>query len=70
MGEFIDKLKGKAKQAMGKMTGNRKLQSEGLADRAKGEVKGRFEEAKTDLKRAVRRNDRPTSPPPPHASNR
>jgi len=76
MGEFIDRLKGKTKQAVGKVFGNKKLQSEGVADQAKGEVKGPFEEAKTDFKRAVRqgeedsrRSNEPTSTPP-NTSNR
>jgi uncharacterized protein YjbJ (UPF0337 family) len=75
MGEMIDKFKGKAKRAVGKVTGNKKLQSEGVADQVKGEAKGRFEEAKTDLKRAVRQgNDesRRSNPPstPRNASTR
>jgi len=63
MGEFIDKAKGKVKQAVGKVTGNKKLQAEGVADQIKGGAKGRFEEAKTDIKRAVRKEDssRPTT---------
>jgi uncharacterized protein YjbJ (UPF0337 family) len=72
MGEFIDKIKGKAKQAAGKVTGNKKLRSEGVADQMKGEAKGRFEEAKTDLKRALRQSNddgRPSNPPP-NASTR
>jgi uncharacterized protein YjbJ (UPF0337 family) len=39
------------------LTGNKRLQSEGIADQVKGKAKGRFEEAKTDLKRAVRQGN-------------
>ncbi len=54
MGELIDKAKGKAKQAAGKLTGNRVREAEGIADEAKGKAKGAFEEIKTDAKRSVR----------------
>jgi uncharacterized protein YjbJ (UPF0337 family) len=72
MGEFIDKIKGKVKEAAGKVTGNKELQSEGVADQLKGEAKGRFEEAKTDLKKAARQSsdDSRRSNPVPNASNR
>jgi len=55
MGEIIDTLKGKAKQAHGRVTGNRAEEAEGVADELKGKAKGAFEEAKTDVKRAVRK---------------
>ena len=55
MGEIIDTLKGKAKQAQGRMTGDREKEAEGVADEMKGKAKGAFEEAKTDVKRAVRK---------------
>ncbi|GGV92390.1 CsbD family protein [Streptomyces gelaticus] len=35
-----DKIKGKAKEAMGKMTGDRRKEAEGKADQAKGRAKG------------------------------
>ena len=57
MGEMIDKLKGKAKQAHGRMTGDRAEEAEGVADELKGQAKGAFEEAKTDVKRAVRKEN-------------
>ena len=57
MGELIDKAKGKAKQAIGKMTGDRAKQAEGVADEAKGNAKGAFEDVKSDVKRAVRENE-------------
>lgn len=57
MGELIDTIKGKAKQAQGRATGNRAKEAEGVADELKGKTKGAFEEVKTDIKRAVRKND-------------
>jgi uncharacterized protein YjbJ (UPF0337 family) len=35
----IDKAKGRAKQAAGVVSGNKRLENEGRADRAKGSVK-------------------------------
>ena len=52
MGELIDKAKGKAKQAEGSVTGDRSRQAEGVLDEVKGKVKGAFDDAKTDVKRA------------------
>ncbi|MEU9619439.1 MULTISPECIES: CsbD family protein [unclassified Streptomyces] len=45
-GSGKDKIKGKAKEAMGKMTGDRRKQAEGKADQAKGEVKKQMGEAR------------------------
>ena len=50
MGEIIDKLKGKAKQVEGDLTGDRARHAEGRADEAKGNLKGKFEEVKQDIK--------------------
>ena len=55
MGEIIDKLKGKAKQAEGSITGDRGRQAEGLIDEKKGDVKGKFEEIKQDIKDKFRK---------------
>jgi len=57
MGEIIDTVKGKAKQAQGRLTGDRAKEAEGVADEMKGKAKGAFEEVKTDVKRAVRKTD-------------
>lgn len=57
MGELIDTIKGKAKQAQGRVTGDRGKEAEGVADELKGKAKGAFEEVKTDVKRALRKND-------------
>ncbi|MEP6652432.1 MAG: CsbD family protein [Myxococcales bacterium] len=65
MGELIDKIKGKAKQAEGRVTGDRGREAEGVADELKGKAKGAFEELKTDAKRAVRRNESPAPDQPP-----
>jgi uncharacterized protein YjbJ (UPF0337 family) len=54
MGELIDTVKGKIKQAEGRATGNKAKEAEGLVDELKGKAKGAFEEAKTDIKRAAR----------------
>ena len=61
MGELIDKVKGKAKQAGGVLSGNRKLEAEGKVDEAKGKVKGAAEEVKHAVKVAARK----TSGTPP-----
>jgi uncharacterized protein YjbJ (UPF0337 family) len=50
MGEIQDKLKGKAKQVEGALTGDRARQAEGVADEEKGKLKEKFE----DLKREIR----------------
>jgi len=50
MGEFIDKTKGKIKQAVGDLTGNKQLKSEGERDERVGNVEG----AITDVKSAVK----------------
>ncbi len=56
MGEFIDKVKGKAKQVEGRVTGNKVREAEGVADELKGKAKGAFEELKTTVKKAVRKD--------------
>ncbi|WP_405682116.1 CsbD family protein [Streptomyces sp. NBC_00057] len=44
-GSSKDKLTGKAKEAMGKMTGNRRKEAEGKADQAKGRAKEAVDDA-------------------------
>ncbi len=46
----MDKLKGKAKEAAGRMTDDEKLVAEGKIDQAKGEVKSAAEKAKDTAK--------------------
>jgi uncharacterized protein YjbJ (UPF0337 family) len=50
MGEISDKLKGKAKQVEGDITGDRERHAEGTLDELKGKVKGKFEEVKQGIK--------------------
>jgi uncharacterized protein YjbJ (UPF0337 family) len=50
MSEFIDKAKGKIKQTLGALSGDKKLEREGQVDEAKGELKG----VAADLKHAVK----------------
>ncbi|MFJ3881596.1 CsbD family protein [Streptomyces sp. NPDC090077] len=52
----MDKAKGKAKEAVGKVTGNDRLTAEGKIDQVKGEAK----EAKEDAKDALRGKRRRT----------
>lgn len=42
----MDKLKGKAKEAVGRVTDNEKLEAEGKMDQAKGDLKSAAEKAK------------------------
>lgn len=42
----MDKMKGKAKEAVGKMADNEKLEAEGKLDQAKGDIKSAGEKAK------------------------
>lgn len=57
MGELIDTVKGKIKQAEGRVTGNKAREAEGLVDELKGKAKGAFEEVKSDIKRARERKE-------------
>jgi len=50
MGEISDKVKGRAKQAVGDLTANEGLKREGERDELKGKVEG----AVKDLKHAVK----------------
>ena len=54
MGEIIDKVKGKIKQAAGAATGDKKLEDEGKLDEAKGKIKGVVEDVKHVIKEAVK----------------
>lgn len=55
MGELIDKAKGKLKQVEGDLTGDRGRHAEGRIDEAKGNLKGKFEEVKQDIKDKLRK---------------
>lgn len=57
MGEIIDKVKGKAKQVEGVITGDKSRQHEGELDEAKGNLKGvvnKIENAVRDTVEAVK----------------
>jgi uncharacterized protein YjbJ (UPF0337 family) len=53
MGELIDKVKGKVKQAAGNADGDHALVREGKVDEAKGNVKGAVEEVKHAAKEGL-----------------
>jgi uncharacterized protein YjbJ (UPF0337 family) len=55
MGEIIDKVKGKIKQAAGSVSGDKKLEREGKVDEAKGQVKGVAEDVKHAVKDALKK---------------
>jgi uncharacterized protein YjbJ (UPF0337 family) len=53
MGEFSKKAKGRIEQAVGGLTGNKRLQKEGEADESAGQVEGAVGEIKHAAKQAV-----------------
>jgi uncharacterized protein YjbJ (UPF0337 family) len=55
MGEIIDKVKGKIKQAAGTVLGDKKLVHEGKVDEAAGKVKGAVEDVKHAVKDAAKK---------------
>ncbi|MFK0017067.1 CsbD family protein [Streptomyces sp. NPDC091027] len=46
----MDKAKGKAKEAVGKVTGNDRMKAEGKMDQAKGKAKEAVSDAKESLR--------------------
>ncbi len=50
MGEIINKSKGRVKQAVGTLTGNKKLKQEGQRDELKGKAEGVVKKVKAALK--------------------
>lgn len=50
----MDRLKGRAKDTVGSLTGDRSMESEGKADQMKGKVKEKFGETQRDLDKPVR----------------
>lgn len=64
MGELIDKVKGKAKQAEAEITGSRSRKAEGVIDELKGKAKGAFEDAKAGVKEAARKQPNSNSHTP------
>ena len=58
-GGTIDKAKGRAKEAAGALTGDRKLKSEGKLDQATGKVKDAVDRVADKAKRALRGSTNP-----------
>jgi uncharacterized protein YjbJ (UPF0337 family) len=58
-GGTIDKAKGRAKEAAGALTGDRKLKSEGKLDQATGKVKDAVDHVADKAKRALRGSKNP-----------
>lgn len=54
MGALIDKIKGKAKQLEGRLTGNSVLVAQGTAEKAKGDLEGAASRVARQVKRVVR----------------
>ena len=54
MGELINKAKGKVKQAVGGLTGDRELKQEGESQEFKGKVQGAVEDVKHAVKGVVK----------------
>ena len=53
MGEKTDKAKGHAKEAVGDLTDDERLEREGKLDQMSGEVKGRADDAKDKVGEGV-----------------
>ncbi|MGZ4673466.1 MAG: CsbD family protein [Ilumatobacteraceae bacterium] len=53
MGKEVDKAKGKIKQAVGDLTGNKDLKKEGKADERAGKAKGYVADAKNKAEDVV-----------------
>ena len=53
MGEMTDKAKGHAKEAVGDMTDDERLEREGKLDQLSGEAKGKAEDAKDTVQEGV-----------------
>ncbi|MGZ4141875.1 MAG: CsbD family protein [Actinomycetota bacterium] len=53
MGAKTDQLKGQAKEAVGSLTGDKDLESEGKADRRAGEAKEKVDKAKDKVEEVV-----------------
>ena len=54
-----DKLKGKMKTQLGKVTGNKRLENEGRIDEGKGKAKEWIDKSGTALKEALPKNKTP-----------
>lgn len=49
-GAVVDKIRGRIKDAVGKQTGNRRMQAEGKVDKGKGAAREKVEETKDAFK--------------------
>lgn len=58
MGEYTKKAKGKLKQAVAKVTGDKALDREGRVDEAMGKVEGAAADAKRAAKSAIKQVNR------------
>jgi uncharacterized protein YjbJ (UPF0337 family) len=52
-----ENLKGRAKEAAGALTGNKKTQAEGLAERAGGALREKVGQVKHDVARDIEKSD-------------
>jgi uncharacterized protein YjbJ (UPF0337 family) len=55
MGAISDKIKGKAKQVEGRLTGDRVREAQGSIQKTKGDVEGAASRAGRDIKRGARK---------------
>lgn len=55
-----DKASGATKEAVGKLTGDKKLEAEGKIDKTKGAVRDTVGDVKDDIKDGARRADKDT----------
>jgi uncharacterized protein YjbJ (UPF0337 family) len=53
----VQNIKGRVKDAAGALTGDKKTQAEGMADRAKGTLRKKFGDAKHDAAREIEKDD-------------
>jgi uncharacterized protein YjbJ (UPF0337 family) len=53
-----ENIKGRVKQAVGSMTGNKKLEAEGLAERTKGSAREKLGQAKETLEKEAAPEER------------
>jgi uncharacterized protein YjbJ (UPF0337 family) len=51
MGELTDKIKDKAKQVLGEITGDRGKQAEGVVDEEKGKLKEKLEDVEHEIRK-------------------
>ena len=57
MGAKIDQLKGEAKEAVGTLTGDKDLESEGKADRRAGEAKEKLDDVKGKVEEVIEKSE-------------